>query len=396
MDLKYCKIDLEKSTREEILEEIERLRGLKNEKQNEEQGIKIFINSIYGASASAYFIGYNINVAESITLQGQDLIFFATKILNKYFQQHWHKDTKLHQQLGINTKVDKVISDVVVYGDTDSCYLSFQDVVKSCNWPNENGKDLVLDIYKYRLKEYIENCFDIYAKKYGAENIQKLELEKIAHSGIILAKKKYVLDLAWKDPGISYESLKKISSTGVELVQSSTPKFCRTHLLDLLEILFKEKHNLNLVKFTEKLRELKEQFKLSDITEISKNTSISDYNKYIIQDKDKLSIASKCPVHVRAAGIYNFKINSDLKLKRKYPLIKAGDKVSWYYAKPTFNEKDFDVFAYTPSTHPYEIAPAVDYDRQFSKVIIEPINRFVETMKFGAIPSNLITSKRLF
>jgi len=396
MELVHCNLNIENSSREEILKEIDRLEAIRNEKANEEQGIKIFINSIYGASASAYFIGFNLRVAESITLQGQDLIFFATKILNTYFQNKWHKDTKLHKALGITTKVEKVLSEVVVYGDTDSTYLSFHDVMKSCDWPLGDGKNFVLGLYKHRLKDYIEQCFNLYAKRSGTDNIQKLELEKIAWSGIVLAKKKYVLDLAWKDPGISYDHLAKISPTGVELVQSSTPKFCRTHLMDLLEILFREKQDLNLVKFTEKLRELKDQFKLSDVTEISKNTSISDYNKYIIQDKDKLSIAKKCPAHVRAAGIYNYKINNNQKLKRKYPLIKSGDKVSWYYAKAPFNEKEFDVFAYTPAHHPYEMAPEVDYDRQFSKVVIEPINRFVQTMKFGAIPPNLITSKRLF
>jgi len=117
--MKYTKINPDTASRDEIRAEIQRLTTLMNIKKNEEQAIKIFINSCYGATASAFFVGYNVKVAEAITLQGQELIKFVTGNINRYFSEFWHRDHELHKKLGI-TRADRVISEVAVYGDTDS------------------------------------------------------------------------------------------------------------------------------------------------------------------------------------------------------------------------------------------------------------------------------------
>lgn len=119
MDLQYSNLDISSASREDIKAEIERLTSLMNIKKNEEQAIKIFINSCYGATASAYFVGFNIKVAEAITLQGQELIKFVQSIMNRYFLEFWYRDKELHQKLGL-TRVERVMNDVSVYGDTDS------------------------------------------------------------------------------------------------------------------------------------------------------------------------------------------------------------------------------------------------------------------------------------
>lgn len=387
---RHTQINPDDASHQEIKNEIKRLKQLAAEKGNEEQAIKIFINSIYGASASPYFVCYNTKIAEAITLQGQDLNKYAMKIINNYFNNFWHKDKDLHKQLGI-TYAKKCSIEVVVYGDTDSVYVSFEHVLASCDWKGD-GTEFILKLYENRIEGYINNCFDKYAEKWNTKNVQSLELEKISASAIILAKKKYVTDDVWKDPGVYYKSLEKITSKGVEIVQSSTPAFARKHLKNLLVLLFKEKKNLDINVFIGKLKELKEQFKLSEVEDISKSTSISDYPKYVIEDNDILKLAPKCPIHIRAGGMYNYTLNNS-KWKRKYTLIKTKDKVRWYYSKG--NSAD-TVFAYQPGNFPYEFAPEVNYDLQFSKAIIEPINRFLIAMGFGAIPSNLITSKKLF
>jgi hypothetical protein len=117
--MKYAQINPEESTNEEIHVEISRLNDLMNLKKNEEQAIKIFINSVYGATASPYFVGYNVKVAEAITLQGQEVRAFAAKIFNRYFADFWHRDKDLHAKLGL-TQVKRVTQEVSVYGDTDS------------------------------------------------------------------------------------------------------------------------------------------------------------------------------------------------------------------------------------------------------------------------------------
>ena len=48
-------------------------------KQN---AIKLLINSIYGAFGNKWFYFYDPDIAQSITLQGQDLIKFSIKAVN--------------------------------------------------------------------------------------------------------------------------------------------------------------------------------------------------------------------------------------------------------------------------------------------------------------------------
>ena len=64
---------------------------------NLEQAIKLCINSIYGAFANDYFHFRSTDIAETVTLQGQDAIKYTERAVEKYFKEHWHKDKKLHE-----------------------------------------------------------------------------------------------------------------------------------------------------------------------------------------------------------------------------------------------------------------------------------------------------------
>jgi len=389
MELKLSKIDPENCSIEELKEEIKRLENLRDEYNGIQHSIKIFINSVYGATASIYFVGYNIFVAEAVTLQGQDLILYTNSILDEYFLNHWHNDKETHKALGL-TKVNKILSKtLIVYNDTDSTYITFQPVLDSCDWKG-NPKDFILKIKEVKLNKYFEEKFEEYAKKFNTHNIQNLELEKIAYSGLMMAKKKYILDIAWKDPGIEYKPQEKISYTGVEIIQSSTPKFAREILKDLVKYIFENGKGLDYSKTVEKLKEYKKQFIMQDPNNISKNVSIGDYEKYVLNDRTKIELADKCPINVRASAIYNYLLFNS-KWKGKYNLIKTGDKIKFYYTKD-----EYEVFGFIPGNYPYEFALEIDYDKQFEKIIIEPFNRFIEVLGFNPIPGDLIYSKSLF
>jgi len=103
----------------EIETKIAELTALKNELKNEEQAIKLTMNSIYGAIGNNYFACFNSDVAEAVTLQGQDLIKYSEKIVFRYFSEFWDKDTELHEKLGI-TSARRITSPMTIYGDTDS------------------------------------------------------------------------------------------------------------------------------------------------------------------------------------------------------------------------------------------------------------------------------------
>ena len=54
---------------EELEKEIERLKGVEAFENDVQLAVKIFINSVYGATCAQFYNLYNPNIAESITLQ---------------------------------------------------------------------------------------------------------------------------------------------------------------------------------------------------------------------------------------------------------------------------------------------------------------------------------------
>jgi DNA polymerase elongation subunit (family B) len=399
MSYKYTDIDPETATVEEIKAEIARMKHLANEWKNEEQAVKILINSIYGGIANKYFMCYNPDVAESITHQGQNFFNLAEKTINHYFQSVWHTRTDLHKRLGITGEVRQVRKPLVVAGDTDSCYVCWDEVVDSCTYDGD-AMDLILKINEYDFAEYLNIVFDRYAAKQNTKNYQDFELENIAVSAVWLAKKKYLLDVVWES-GITVKSLTNIVYKGVELAQSSTPEFAREKLKELVKFIFTKKKAIKLNDVVTLLKQYKEEFKIADPQKISMGRKINDYSKFILNDATALEVASKCPVQIRAAGYYNYLLNQNPKLKSKYEVIKSGDKIKFYYAKTKgwgdgLASTEEDVFAFLPGYFPVEFAPPIDYDTQFTKTIVDPINRVTIAMGFPEIGPNLYVTHALW
>lgn len=404
MKLKFCNIDPSTSSPEEIKKEIERLTHFMNNCHSEEMAYKLAINSIYGGLANKYFVAFNTDVAEAVTLQGQDLIKYAEKILNRYFNNFWHTDTELHEKLGITTKVRQVTTPLVIYSDTDSNYVAFEEVIKSCDWEGD-PIEFVIKISEFRLADYLDTCFLKYAEKYKTKNYQDFELETISYSGHWLAKKKYLLNLAWKltkatkldtgdykYDGISFKSLSKITSKGIELVQSSTPAFAREKIKIFVDFLFTKKKTIQLREVVNLLKTYKQEFKLQEPERISQGSSVNNYEQYILNDSTEFETASGCPMQVRAAGYYNYLLNKNNKHKGKYEMVKSGDKIKFYIAKSKKKGEENNVFGYLPNSYPVEFAPDIDYDAQFSKCIIDPINRLTQVMGHQQLNSNLFIS----
>lgn len=312
--------------------------------------------------------------------------------------EYYFDDIETIEQIG--EFKDEYVYDIEMDDDThtfignnilvhNSTYMTFQPVLDSCDWKGD-PKEFILTLKKLRLENYLRLKFEEYAEKFNTKNIQNFELEKISRSGLMMAKKKYVLDLAWKDPGIEYGPQEKLSYTGVEIVQSSTPKFARKVLKELIIYLFSRGKNLDYSEAIKKLKDIKREFVMQDPDDISKGVSIGDYEKYVLEDRKEIVLGDKCPINVRSAAVYNHLLFST-KWKSKYNLIKTGDKIKHYYAKG-----EYEVFGFIPGNYPYEFAPEIDYDKQFEKIIVEPFNRFIKTLGYNAIPGNLIYSKSLF
>lgn len=109
-EYKFAQIkDPETCPIEELEAEVDRLGKLGDYYETKQLAIKKFINSVYGATASKYFIAHNTAVAESITLQGQDLNHYSENAVNEYFSGIFQNDTELHEKLGIDTELAKKV-----------------------------------------------------------------------------------------------------------------------------------------------------------------------------------------------------------------------------------------------------------------------------------------------
>ena len=423
MEFKYCKIDPETCTLDELRAEIERIKLISDENNNNQLGAKTFIKSVYGALANQYYSLSNTDIAESITLQGQDLIKYAVNVVNWYFKEKWHIDTDTHRKIAAAMKNEYPDFDVDEFmtlcsnrlqfgetlqcaGDTDSAYISFQPLVDALSIPIDRQTKFLMFMYENFLEGYLTMCFDEYAKKFNCpESLEEFALEKIFRSGIFLAKKKYTGDIAWKEPDIFVNPLHKIVYKGIEVIQGSTPKFCRDAMKGFIKFMLDRinKHeDVDYKEIVANIRAIKTRFVLQSPDDMCKTFNVNDYEKYILEDKQTIVLndAASVPLHVRGSAVYNNTLfNKGKRWKSKYSMIRKGDKVKLYYIKDDrirpAGEPD-PVFSFLPNDFPTEFAAPIDTDIMFEKLILDPLNRIVVACGYRPVPSTLTYASSLF
>jgi len=384
----HDEIDLDSLSKEELELKLAEYENLANRFYNYEQSIKRILNSIYGAFGNEHFYFFNINIAESITLQGQDAILYTEKMINLYFKEIWHKDISAHKQMEIELK-GEVLKPLVIYIDTDSCYVSFEEVLDKCTW-NGTESEFIHKLYNIRLKGYLEKVLQRYADSFGTENFLSFEMESVAKSAIFIAKKKYIQNIAWSDPDIHYDDLSKIKVKGWETVQASTPTASRKILNEALRLIFTP-GNIKMDEIVKFLKEKKVQFKLEDIEDICENLRMNNYEKYILDDTNRFELAKGSGPNVKGAGFHNFLLNNSTH-KNKYQLLVSGERLKLYHT----DDKRCEVFCYSAGAYPYEFAPNIDYETQYEKTVIDPLNRVLASIGLQTLNRNLMYAKSLF
>lgn len=359
-------------------------------KQN---AIKILINSIYGSFGNKFFYFYNPDIAQSITLQGQDLIKFSIKAVNHYFLERWHLDKELHQILGLEQySITKIEEEAAIYTDTDSIYVQFDSAIKSiqgAHFTREEALKICVAIDNHRLSNYFDQCFDKYGRLFNTKNRLKFKLENLSEYGIWLKKKNYAIKVAY-DPNPNMDLTPKerrhLIIKGLEPVKGSYPDWARKKLVELTEYVLEMGKDLNLENdLVPKLIAIKTEFMRLSVDEITFNFKIRIYNKYV-SDVLNLDLKKGISIYPRAAAYYNHLLMKT-GLNKKYSPLREGDKIKFYYCAE--NTYGFDVFAYAPENYPNEIAPKLDRNLQFFTLIVEPTNRLLEAMKMSSLDINL-------
>lgn len=329
---------------------------------------KIFLNSIYGAFGNKYFVLGDDDLARSITLTGQATINKGSEILTNYFENQ------------IGKKVDR---DIIRYIDTDSLFVSFDEIIESNNLKfSEKGK-ITKEMY-----EIIDNTtkyLNCEIEKWGKSELNSKDCrflfkrEKICDIGMLLRKKHYILHIL-DNEGIKCNEFKY---TGVDVVKSTMPKKVKPHVKKIAETLLTTLDN---VKTNECLVDAYNAFLELPLEEIASNKGLKNYNKYASQC-NAFQTVKGMPNHVKSAYYYNILIDR-LELTSKYEKIQSGDKVKLFYLKkPNKYGIESIAFKYYYPEEFREIFEA-DYEKMFDKIIFAPVQKFFRTVNWVAQKPN--------
>ena len=81
---------------------------------------------------------------------------------------------------------------IIVYGDTDSLYVSFEPLMYSCGFNDVDDTDLgrrfILHVDLIHIKPLFEKYLDEYGNQFGVKNLHDFELETISKSALFLKK----------------------------------------------------------------------------------------------------------------------------------------------------------------------------------------------------------------
>jgi len=319
---------------------------------------KIQLNSAYGALSNKYFRWYDDELAESITLSGQLAIKWIERDMNVYLNKLFKTEKK----------------DYVIACDTDSMYITLDDLVSQCGLKDRPTEEIVSFIDRVcedRLEPFIDKCYQRLSEYVNAfSQKMKMKREAIADKGIWTAKKRCVLSV-WNNEGVQY-SEPKIKLTGIEAVRSSTPAACRDSIKQCLKVIL-EKDESAVIQFIDDF--YKEFIKLP-FEQVAFPRGCKDISEYKLGDKS-------LPIHMRAALLYN-KTVKDKKLENRYELIKDGDKIKFCYMKLP-NPMRENVFACPTSMPPeFGLERYIDYDTQFEKSFVEPIKSILDAIGWSA------------
>lgn len=335
---------------------------------NMQQAKKIVLNSAYGALANQYYRWHDTRFAEAITLTGQLSIRWAERNLNAY----------------LNSALKTQDVDYVIAIDTDSLYINLGPLVDRV-MPGKTDAQIVefIDrVCEQKIQKVIDDGFAKLGKYLNCyRQTLQMKRESIATRAIWTGKKHYALNVLDLE-GVRYQQ-PELKLAGIEAVRSSTPKIVRDAIKKALGLIMNEGEHA----IQQYLIDFRKEFGSMPFEDIASPRS-ANFGQY---ENAQTIYGKKCPVQVKGALIYNYWIQQK-KLTNKYPLIRDGDKIKYaYLRKPNpLNQEVIACSAYLPRE--LGIEKYIDYDLQFDKTFLKPIEGILAAIGWKSQPQDTIES----
>jgi DNA polymerase elongation subunit (family B) len=326
---------------------------------------KVSLNSAYGAMGSQYFRFYDLRIALAVTSAGQLSIRWIENKLNEYLNNL------------LKTEIDYVIA-----SDTDSIYLKLGPLVeKVCgsggkvSMPTNKVIEFMDSACEEKLQPFIDESYKELAEYVHAfDQKMIMKREALADKGIWTAKKRYILNV-YNNEGVQYNE-PHLKVMGLEMIKSSTPYAVREKMRQLIKLIMVSDES----EIQDFISEFRDKFKSLPAEDISFPRGLNGLTDYA----DSVTLYRKgTPIHVKGAILYNHYLKQ-LNLTNKYPLIQEGEKLKFTYLRTPNPFKDTVISYPTRLPKEFGLQEYIDYDTQFEKTFLEPIQVILNCLNWKA------------
>lgn len=341
--------------------------------------LKILMNSIYGTFGNHHSCLYDLDMAASITLTGQESNLQASLAVQNYIKKQYNCDENL-----------------LVYGDTDSIYITLRPLFKHLGIKLLESEERVVGKPMKVTSEAMAIIKELGGERNPAdgeitkhlEHWARTELnsidprfmfarEKISKRGIFLqAKKRYVVQVVDNEgKPVAVGSKKEFSYTGIEVVSSTYAKEVQNMMKEMIQTMIISK---DISVSNQAVVDAYDQFcKLSPVI-LATRKSVKDLKKYA-PNSVGFQIGKGTPQNSKASLLYNNMIDH-LTLSKEYEKIKSGDKIKiLYVAKNRFG---LEYIGFKDKLPP-EFGLSPDYRKLYLKHVHPVMDRMFQAVSWN-------------
>ena len=356
--LEYTKDELEQLSITDLKKLAIIAESKENEYNTEQLVLKVQINGLYGAMANTHFSLFNDQMAAAITGNGR---YFIQKKAN-------YVENKLQNMLPANKKY-------LLYSDTDSIYFHIEPFMEKYQEQNPNlsiGEytDWVNSFEEKVIQPTIQETVNDFAYELNAYNkdVIKSEREIIADAVLFVAKKKYLARVRDSEGTRYPDDNPYMKAMGLEIAKSSTSVWAKKKLKDSINKILDGTEE----ELSNWIKEIKEDFTKANLNDLAQVGAASNLD-YNLTDKG-------IPFGSRAAICHNIYIKEYNKDETYSPL-QAGEKTKrLFLIEP--NPLKSNIIAFSSDNFINEIKDYIDYDTNFEKSFLNPLQLMVECLNW--------------